>query len=223
MANEHDLYLNELGIRVLHTNMTDLYTPEKFSVGVGRDWWFQMRLTTMKAGLAGLTDYRSIIYLDADAYLFAPPSAPDPMQDLKNGTIEFVSIWCCSNAPLAVGWFGMKPQQDAFEDMMNLIKIGFSHKMGWGFRGMRIGPKNWPNISCPSASRLQKAYCTDPNTPRWDFAGVTGDKGILFAEYAVVRGTFALLEHSEFVRRIPSYNFWGRYKPWMPDNPCVDY
>lgn len=195
MRDEHHGYLKDLGIRVLFTNLTDLYTFEKYDLNTSyhenhRAAFFKMRASIMKAGLAGLTEYHSIIYLDVDAFLHAPPPRPNPMPD---DSVEFFSESCCDDAPLAVGSFALKPQQDAFEDMVRLIAVGFSPEAGWGTRGLRIGPGHWPTIECdwkkiagPGNRYNVQAYCSDDNTPRWDFLGAEGDKGLSSSEYAKV-------------------------------------
>jgi len=148
--------------------------------------------------------------------------------------------------PLPVGIFALKPQQDAFEDMMRLVDQGFHPARGWGVQGLRIGPGNWPAIHCYHGDHVYAeaqmgdvgweilkqithgyyhthAYCDDPNTSRWDFLGAEGDKGLLFSEYARIRDTYKQMDYKWFYKRLPAYNFYGKYKPWMDDNPCIDY
>lgn len=228
IADDHASYFKELGIRVLSTNMTALYTFDKFDFNTTyhedhQAAYFKLRASSMKAGLAGLLEYRFIIYLDVDAYLKAPLPYPNPWHGLNNGRSEFLSK-DDRTAPLSVGCFAIKPQQDAFEDMIKLIKIGFSPQTGWGFRKYRIGPERWPKCDCNAyLDNITGSYCSDPNTSRWDFIGAEGDKGILFTEYAIVRDTLTSVDKDEWQRRLSAYNFWGPYKPWMHDNPCVDW
>merc|ERR1711879_1033205 len=92
---------------------------------------------------------------------------------------------------------------DAFEDLMNLLRIGFSFEKGWGEKGLRIGAGVW-------------------NRTRWDFLGAQGDKGILFTEYSVNRGTYKELTRDDFQRTVPAFNWYGPHKPWMPINNCDD-
>lgn len=233
IASEHTAYLEGFGIRVLVSNLTALYSWPKYDLDNEynrhrhRAAFFKLRATTLKAGLAGLTEYRSVIYLDVGAYLVAAPPEPDPLQGLGTGTFEYMSISCCQNSPLSVGMNALRPQQDAFEDLMTLLKSGFSPETGWGYRGLRVGPDRWPTVDCSEAYRKREpfvvSYCKDPNTSRWDFVGAEGDKGLLFAEYAVIRKSFTRVESHEFHRILPSYTFYGKWKPWMPDNPCVNY
>jgi len=231
---EQAAYLQELGIRLILTNMTKLYTWEKFGLVVNNSYhhnhraaYFKLRASVMKAALAGLTEYRTLIYLDVDAYLYAAPPNPNPMEGLEDGRVEMLTARCCVDAPLPVGIFALKPQQDAFEDMMRLVDQGFHPARGWGVQGLRIGPGNWLMIHCyhgdPNHGYHTHAYCDDPNTSRWDFVGAEGDKGLLFSEYARIRYTYKQLDYKWYYKRLPAYNFFGKYKPWMDDNPCVDY
>jgi len=132
--DEHAAHLKGFGIRVLFTNLTALYTFDKYDFNTPyhedhRASYFKLRASSLKAGLAGLLEYQSIIYLDTDAYLVARPLDPDPFSGLDNRS-EFLTFPCCADAPLAVGWFALRPQQDAFEDMVKLLDAGFSPETG---------------------------------------------------------------------------------------------
>lgn len=232
MASEQMDYLRSVGIRIVLSNLTDLYTWQEWQhydnyyPGGGKhrsykDGFFKLRATTLKAGLAGLTEYAFLIYLDVDAWLPSPP-----IVDMFHGhrNVEFVTAIDGSNmSPLSVGRFALKPRQAAFEDMMRRLRDGFSLEKGWGKQGLRIGVHGWKHLNCKRLNWHNKAYCKDRNTSRWDFLAAQGDKGILFTEYSVVRNTALILDDGpQFDHAMTAFNWYGPGKPWMPETKCYE-
>jgi len=220
--------LAALGIHVFLTNFTNLYTVERYAPKVASgygddshasrlDAYFKLRAASLKAVIAGLTNYERVLYMDADAFAHAQPS-PDVFE--TGGSAEYVVGGpCCINAPLGVGIFLLRPNLDAFRSMVGMVRSGFTHEHGWGQLHLKVGGR-WPGILCRPGEEYTRAYCEDPDTPRWDFLGAESDKGLLFAEYKLVRKSFHSVLHKIIRKANPVTNICGALKPWTNQSGC---
>lgn len=223
MKEGDEEYLRKLGVRVVRTNLTELYTFKKlehiirssdyygYTEEGRRHGFFKERSCMLKAGLAAL-DYELLVYLDVDTVAVRPPS----LEVLGMKGWEMFS-YTVENAPISGGDFLLRPSHGAFHDMIRLMDVGFSRDLGWGKLGLPV--EKWGGLRCQFASNHH--YCQEkPDFNHWDFLAAEGDKGIMYASYGLVRRT---LDNKSGKRRFQkwagSFGFYGMQKPWMPQ-PC---
>jgi len=217
MAEDRAAALESIGFKVIRSDIGDIYSEQVTNVSTYYshtsevDALQKMRVCSMKIVAASLVDYDAVLYLDADITIAGTKPAAFEM---PQGVELMTQGPCCANAPLAAGVMLIRPNMTAYDDMRSMIQAGFSRRLGWGNRGLHIGPTRWPAINCSTSVKNTKwvdAYCKDPNTSRWDFVGAESDKGLFFAEYFIERASHKILATDSLDER----HWWGPHKPWM--------
>jgi hypothetical protein len=167
--------------------------------------WF-VDIALSKLAVFEILKYSRVQFLDADIVI-------DPESSLDSLFYSFpdaklVAEGLGNDSPLRAGWMMIKPSQEDYDSMTDLLRSGnFSKVHGWNYLDLPVDYPGWKSHA------------------GWNFYGSSLEQGVLFHTfYAYPRSqsTFSSVKDSNLLKllgdeelhQLGVYHFYGSRKPW---------